>query len=253
MYKYERKDKCIKPYSVNYKALYGKRNSIIEIDLPEKKGKRFLNSPKNKAKPSKFLKFIIISLIFAVSSVIFAIAIGFFTGRETAVDLKKFDDIILPVVMQNPEPFSENNPPRAQTVLNSSIWDAAMNKREVISDELGRIVLSESEINESANRLFNMDIDFDKVENFSEGFYVFQRNENKFLVNSLSGTDNFAPKTLNFCKKDSEIILKVGYVVPGDRFNGSMTDFSENKIEKCMQYHLKKNKNTGKYFISAVL
>ena len=67
--------------------------------------------------------------------------------------------------MQNPEPFNENNPPSSQIVINSAVWDAAMNNQEVISDDLGRIILSKDEVNKSANRLFNVDIDFNGIEN----------------------------------------------------------------------------------------
>ena len=86
---------------------------------------------------------------------------------------------------------------------------------------------------------------------FSEKEKIPEKND--FLVSAISGTDNFVPHTVNFCKKGSEIILKVGYVVPANGFNSGMTLLSEDKIEKYMQYHLKKNKSTGKYFISAVL
>ena len=253
MYKYERKDKCISPYSVNYKALYGAQSPVIELDGGQKKGKRFLNGSKNNRKQSRFLKFFLVSLFLAAFSVAFVMAVGFFTFRDDAANLKKFDNIILPVVMQNPEPFNEKNPPCPKTVINSAVWDAAMNNREVISDELGRVILSKDEVNKSANRLFNVDIDFDGIENSKDNFYIFQPEKNDFLVSSVSGTDNFVPHTVSYCKKDSEIILKVGYVTPANGFNGNMTLFSENKIEKYMQYHLKKNKSTGKYFISAVL
>ena len=253
MYKYERKDKCISPYSVNYKALYGTQGSIFEISEDPKKGKRFLSGSKNNRKQSKFFKLFLISLLLAVFSVAFVMAVGFFTFREDAVNLKKFDNIILPVVMQNPEPFNEKNPPSSQTVINSAVWDAAMNNQEVISDELGRVILSKEEVNKSANRLFNVGIDFDEIENSQDNFYIFRHEKNDFLVSAISGTDNFVPHTVNFCKKGSEIILKVGYVIPANGFNSNMTLLSENKIEKYMQYHLKKNKSTGKYFISAVL
>ena len=253
MYKYERKDKCISPYSVNYKALYGNQSPVVEVSADEKKGKRFLSGSKNNKKQSRFFKLFLISLFLAIFSIAFVMAVGFFTFREEAVNLKKFDNIILPVVMQNPEPFNEKNPPSPQTVINSAVWDAAMNNQEVISDEFGRVILSKDEVNKSANRLFNMDIDFNGIENSKDNFYIFQPEKNDFLVSAISGTDNFVPHTVNFCKKGSEIILKVGYVVPANGFNSNMTLLSENKVEKYMQYHLKKNKSTGKYFISAVL
>lgn len=252
MYKYERKDKCISPYSVNYKALYGNQDSMVEVHSDSKKGKRFLTSAKNNRRKSRFLKFLFVSLFFTVSSIIFVMAIGFFGKRENIMSLKKFDNIILPVVMQNPEPFSEKNPPSMAMIVKSSVWDAAMNNKNIDSDEMGRVILTEDEVNESANRLFNMNIDFEGIESSTNDFYVFQRDKNNFLVNAISGTNNFVPHTVNFCQKGSEIILKVGYVIPEDGFNSSMTLLSENKIEKYMQYHLKKNQNTGKYFISAV-
>lgn len=253
MYKYERKDKCISPYSVNYKALYGNQNPVLDISSDEKKGKRFLGSSKNNKNQSRIFKLFLISLFLAAFSIAFVMAVGFFSCREDAVNLKKFDNIILPVVMQNPEPFNEKNPPSSQIVINSAVWDAAMNNQEVISDDLGRIILSKDEVNKSANRLFNVDIDFNGIENSKDNFYIFQPEKNDFLVSAISGTDNFVPHTVNFCKKGSEIILKVGYVVPANGFNSNMTLLSEDKIEKYMQYHLKKNKSTGKYFISAVL
>ena len=253
MYKYERKDKCISPYSVNYKALYGNQNPVVDISSDEKKGKRFLGSSKNNKNQTRIFKLFLISLFLAAFSIAFVMAVGFFSCRDDAVNLKKFDNIILPVVMQNPEPFNEKNPPSSQTVINSAVWDAAMNNQEVISDELGRVILSKEEVNKSANRLFNLDIDFDKIENSRDNFYIFRHEKNDFLVSAISGTDNFVPHTVNFCKKGSEIILKVGYVIPANGFNSNMTLLSENKIETYMQYHLKKNKGTGKYFISAVL
>lgn len=259
MYKYERKNKIVSPYTVNYRALYGLKKGADDLSNSKSKIFKAINGKhhakrtrKNLIRFNRMFRFLWICAFLAASSVFIVFAIGFFERFENSKKLKNYDNFILPVVMQNPSFFDEINPPDEQMVLNAAIWDCAMNvKNPVYSEEDGRLILSEDDVNESVEKLFGRYINTDRVKYNKNGLYTFEKEENCYLIEAVSGTDKFAPHTLGFYSDGLDVVLNVGYVCPMNSFDKNMNFSPEEKIEKNATFRLKKGIN-GNYYIASV-
>lgn len=259
MYKYERKNKIISPYTVNYRALYGMKSGADDLSNSKSKIFKAINGKhhakrtrKNLIKVNHVFRFLWVCVFLAMSSVFLVFAINFFEKFENSKKLKSYDNFILPVVMQNPGFFDEVNPPDEQMVLNAAIWDCAMNNKEAVySEKDGRLILSEYDINNSVEKLFGHYINTDNAKYKKSGLYTFEKDENCYLIEAVSGTDNFAPRTLGCYNEGKDIVLNVGYICPKDNFDKNMNFLSEGKIEKQATFRLKKGVNNN-YYIAAV-
>lgn len=200
------------------------------------------------------IKFLLICLILTASIVAVSIALSAAEKGDNALGLSDYDNFIWPVVMQNPENFNENSPAETSTMVSAAVWKAsAENKddKDKINDD-GQIVLSFDEVREACESLFCRTFEKSDLIEINEDFFKFDENKNCFFVESVSGVDNYVPHTVNAYRKDNDIILKVGYVIPSDRFEPDMSGILENNISKYKIYHLKTDKTTGKKYVSAV-
>lgn len=260
MYKYERKNNVIKPYAVNYQALYGSNSVCANSDENYSRGengshyvKVFSNS-NSKSMLSSIIRFISACIFLIISSVAFVIGTGKIENYENKyAQYQYYDSIILPIVMQNPEPFDEKNLPKPKMVLDSAVWDAAMNTKDcaALSDDYGRTVISAQEVLNSVQKLFGNSVEIDLKSSLKGDFYEFDSNENKFTVDCISGTDNYIPRTVNYYNDGEDIILKVGYIRPSDRFKRDMKDVEDGKIEKYARYRLRKGLDNN-YFVASI-
>lgn len=259
MYKYERKNKFVSPYTVNYRALYGLKNDSNDLSNSKSKIFKAINGKhhakkgkKNLVKFRYIMRFLWVCAFLMMSSVLLVFAISFFEKFGNSKKLKSFDNFILPVVMQNPSFFDEINPPDEQMVLNAAIWDCAMNiKNPVYFEDDGRLILTEEDINKSIEKLFGRYINTDKVKFKKNSLYTFDKDENHYLIEPVSGIDRFAPQTIGVYHDGKDIVLNVGYIYPKDSFDKNMNFLPEGKIEKNATFRLKKGV-TGKYYISSV-
>lgn len=285
MYKYERSKKILRPesYSFDYSRVYdtnrlyvsggeGRRFSHFE------KEKKHLEKPKrNKTyrfakieKPQKFkhvekyqngagvfsglFRFMFACVFLTAFLAAFAIAVSVFDKGDEAWNLKNYDDMIWPVVMQDPKPFDESNPPDKETMLKASLWKLAMNRNNMNEswNEKSQLVLPKSDVESAGKKLFGKEPDFSGLTQKGSGFYKFDDSKNAFLVEPISGTDGFLPHTVNACHEGDDVVLKVGYVSPKNQFNSEMNKVFNNKVEKYAKYRLKKNINTGNFYILSV-
>ncbi len=260
MYKYERKNKIISPYTVNYRALYGLNSSTNDLANSKSKifkainGRHHAKKTKNRLiRFSHVFRFLWICIFLIASSIFLVFAIGFFEKLENSKKLKDYDNFILPVVMQNPGFFDEINPPDEQMVLNAAIWDCAMNiKDPVYLESDGRLVLSENDVNKSVEKLFGRYINTDKVKCRKSGLYTFEKEEKCYLIEAVSGVDNFVPRTTGCYNDGKDIVLNVDYFYPKDSFDKNMNFLPEGgKIEKNATFRLKKGIK-GNYYIASV-
>lgn len=259
MYKYERKNKMVSPYTVNYRALYGLKSGANDLANSKSKifktinGKHHAKRTKNNLiRFNRMFRFLWICVFLTVSSVGLVFAIGFFEKLENSKRLENYSDFILPVVMQDPDFFDEINLPDEEMVLNAAIWDCSMNNKEnVCSDEDGSIILSEDDVNKSIEKLFGRYINTDKAKYVKNKEYTFKKDENRYFVKAISGTDRFAPYILGSYNDGADLVLNVGYFCPMDSFDENMNFLPEERIEKNATFRLKKGFN-GNYYISSV-
>ncbi len=285
MYKYERRKNFFesKPYSFDYSQIYDSNRSYSKTGeerrfFPLEKGGQHLEKP-NRGKARRFseskktenfcylekkhsnaniftglLRFTVACIILTAFLLTFAIAVSIFDKGDEAWSLKKYDDIIWPVVMQDPHPFDENRPLDRETMLRACLWELAMNRKDMSNawNEEQQLVLPKSEVESAGKKLFGKEVDFSGLDCSDPCFYKFDDTKNEFLVEPVSGTNGFLPHTVNACHEGNDVILKVGYVSPKNQFNSEMNKVFENKVEKYAKYRLKKDTNTGDFYILSV-
>lgn len=244
MYKYERIERncnfiCVRDFK------FGKgRKSFFKRIYGKFKNGRNINA----------IKFLVICLILTAAMVVISIAISIADKGDNAIGLSDYDNFIWPVVMQNAENFNENSPPEIGTMVASSVWKVAMDKKDNKNsfNKNQELVLSLKEVREACNDLFGKDFDRVDLIGINDDFFEFDSKNNQFLVKSISGVDNYVPHTVNAYRRGEDIILKVGYVIPSDQFEINMNEIFDNKIVKYKNYRLKINQATGKKYIAAV-
>lgn len=286
MYKYERKKIFLKsePYSCDYRPVYGGENPycaevkggrrFTALDKRKKhleklKGDnlhRFSKTPKtdgyleaDKKKNnmhvfSGLFRFIFACVVLTAFLIAFAIAVSVLDKGEEALGFKNYDDIIWPVVMQDPQPFDETSPPDKEIMLKASLWELAMERKNMSDawNEEQQLVLPKNDVESAGEKLFGKEQDFGGLDCNNSDFYKFDNSKNTFIVEPISGTDGFLPHTINACYEGDDVVLKVGYVSPKNQFNSKMNSIFENKIEKYAKYRLKKNLNTGNFYVLSV-
>ncbi len=277
MYKYERRKKPFKSesYSCDYTGVYDTERLYCGKD---EKGKRHLERP-GRSKPQRYceikkannfyhfwkeqknsnifsglFRFIFACAVLTTFLIAFAIAVSVFDKGDEACSLKNYDDIIWPVVMQDPQPFDENRPPDKEIMLKASLWELAMNRKNVSDswNEEQKLVLLKSDVESAGEKLFGKEVDFSGSNRINSNFYKFDDSKNSFVVEPVSGTEGFLPHTVNACHEGGDVVLKVGYISPKNQFNGEMNKIFDNRVEKYAKYRLKKNMNTGDFYVSSV-
>lgn len=285
MYKYERRKNFLKsePYSFDYRRIYdtdrlystggeGQHFAGLEkrkkhLEKPHyyklrrfsktKKTGNFYCADKEKAHKHVFsglFRFIFACTVLTAFLIAFAIAVSVLDKGEEAWSLKSYDDMIWPVVMQDPKPFDETSPPDQEIMLKASLWELAMDRKNISDawNEEQQLVLPKRDVESAGEKLFGKEIDFSNIECNGSCFYKFDNSKDAFLVEPVSGTDGFLPHTINALHDGDDVILKVGYVSPKNQFNNRMNAVFENKIEKYAKYRLKKNINTGNFYVMSV-
>ena len=159
----------------------------------------------------------------------------------------EYDKFIWPVVMQDPNPFDENNPPTDDVVLNSSVWKAASEKNgyyENYYDSKGKVLVTLEDANSACKNLFgnSMELNIDNL-NHKKTFYEFIKEEKTFHVDCLSYDQCYIPNVIDLLDLGSTIILKVNYKTLDSFFNNN------NSVKKCMEYYLKKQPINNKFYI----
>lgn len=216
------------------------------------RGKHFIKKEKN-----KFFKFfgVFFILVAGVSFwAVFSLKPCFFEGTEKIENYESYDNLIWPIVMQDPPCFDEKNPLDEKIKIKSALWDTAMNLKDKVFDydEDDMIIFPAKEVQKSYEKLFGEEINYEFLCSVKDPFYKFNKPKKEFSVKVTSGTDRFFPHTVDAFWEKNNIILKVGYIVPQDQFDENMNPLAEAKTEKFANYKLRKNKMTGKFYVSSV-
>lgn len=193
---------------------------------------------------SKFIRFSSACCLIIVAPVVISYAITVMSDSVNLSDLKQFDDLISPIVMQDPPEFNEHSPLPQDIIAKSAVWDTAIekNKSGGTFNKDQKLIISMDEIQKSCKKLFGKSADFSDQNALKSNFFEFDSANNQFLVDAVSGVDNYAPLTLNARSIGNEIVLQVGYFLPSDQFDNNMNKLYQPKIEKTKTYKLKRNK-----------
>ncbi len=200
----------------------------------------------------KTIKISVASLIITIFIVLIAVIFGVVIDIEKREKLISYDNLIWPVVMQDPEPFSQEHPLNKETILKAGVWDASFRCRNDHSffDKDGRQIILGQDVRDSVYKLFKVDIDI--KESIPDGIFFFNYNasEDKFYVESISSDQCFTPHTKN-CENIGNNLIKltVEYLVPQNQFDEGMKISKEKKVEKVMQYILKDDEFTKNKYV----
>ncbi len=166
-----------------------------------------------------------------------------------------YNMFIWPVVMQDPEPFSENVPPPNDIVMNASIWKAASEKSSQNNFDFdGKILVTLYEAELACDALFGNNIKLNpNDETLRKKFYEFNTEKNLFYVDCVSYDQCYMPNTVNLLNLGNSIVLKVDYIVMDSPINKGFHNInSDISINKKMEYCLKKNYKNDKFYISSI-
>ena len=220
------------------------------------KGKHFIKKNKKKKK-NNFFKFFGIFFFMALGvsfMAAFSLKLGFFDKDREIESFESYDNLIWPVVAEDPPCFDEKNPLDEKIKIKSAIWDTAMNLKDknLDYDENEMIVFPANEVQKSYEKLFGEEINYDFINGINDPFYKFNKANKEFSVKVVSGVDKFFPHTVDAFWEKNNLILKVGYIVPQDQFDENMNPITKLKPEKYANYKLKKNKKTGNLYVCSV-
>ena len=243
-------------YISNYEDFYGdkntKRGKGSKKKEPSKEGKRFKkvtiagtkSEHRKKGKFRIFLKTIFFLTILGFGTLAFSKLFYNLEGYLKPVNLEQYDDLIWPVVLQDPPEFDEKVPLDNETMLRSSVWDASfrLKEKEELFDENGRLMVSTDELQGSNEKLFGKKLELENFENSDENFFMFDKEKKIFLVDSISADERPLPKTVSAKVSKNKTRLKVEYFTP---------DKESTEPEKTMKYLLKRG-DSGKEYIAGV-
>lgn len=188
---------------------------------------------------------------------VFIIMVAFFPSvlgaAHNEFKFMQYDRLIWPVVMQDPDFFSEDNPPSNELLLDASVWKAASEKSEdsCSYDNKGRVILSTEEIETACKTLFGDERNI-SPENIKNKFYEYNPEQNLFYVDAVSHEQCFMPNTVGVTQHKDLIILKVDYVNMDENSNLNYRSAKCYKPKKHMEYLLRKNAGNGYFYISGV-
>lgn len=199
------------------------------------------------------IKFLLVCLVLVMAVVAISIVVSIFKKHDIPASFASYDNLIWPVVMQDPKNFDEKKPIDSGDMISAAIWRIAAseknNPERFNKDQC--LVLSLEEVQKSAKELFNKNFSKEIIPHVEKNFFKFDFNKNEFLIDSISGAGSYWPRTVSALCKDGETILRVGYVLLADDFDSEPAKFSE-KIEKYKTYHLKTDPDNGCTYITAV-
>lgn len=198
-------------------------------------------------------------LLFALAGVIFLVgALGrqIYSAATDDSGLRAYDTFLTPVVMQDPQPFASPDKAPDDFVLNASLWKAitANNGTNYTDyDDAGKVLVPLGDVVQACRDLFGPSCQLQPKTPAQETFFTFNAEENKFHVALYSSDSTFTPYTVKADKQGDSIVLRVGYVSPGDTWrNQTSSTVSAPKPTKYMNYVLKTDSTSKKEYIYAV-
>lgn len=219
--------------------------------------KKIISDKKTESFPNYFfysLKLFLSVMIMLSAIVILCTCISLTTSRGENYQNCVYDHLIWPVVMHDPKPFNEITPPENKLIWDSSVWRSATAKiNNPMRDENYNLILDKDEVINSAHILFGSKIDVEQSNPDNSYFYDYDVTNKKFIVKTIDNHENFFPKTVSCVRTYNTVNLKVGYVIPSERFSSINSDKSDKyKIKKIVNYQLKKDPLTHQFYIASV-
>ena len=157
---------------------------------------------------------------------------------------REYDDFIFPLVMQDPPPFNSVEEVEPVILISTSLWQTVMSRTVDEFDADGRAIIHVKEMWTSYDRLFGASYHPKLPEKINNDFFSFELSENKFHINPTTNQKCYIPYTESLLRDGEDIILKVGYVSPNDKWRSLRNERPEKPDPvKFLNYRLVKNNN----------
>ncbi|MEG2144297.1 MAG: hypothetical protein RRY40_03090 [Oscillospiraceae bacterium] len=215
------------------------------------------NSEKYKAKKRHALNLGRLCLVLAVVGLV-SIIILFknytLSLVENRDEMTKYEHFILPVVMMDPVPFDSIQTADGQFIKQAAMWSTLLgdDRDKYAYDENGMLLVPATDLDVSAHKLFGeqASITHETFDDY-EATYLFDPDIAAYRVPTVAKV-SYSPYVESIDKTiPDKLVLKVGYVAPGNVFTTKAEDKKEGiKPDKYMFYDLVKTKD-GMY-ISAI-
>ncbi|MDU7338941.1 MAG: hypothetical protein E7L17_12590 [Clostridium sp.] len=167
--------------------------------------------------------------------------------------LRAYDTFLSPIVMQDPEPFENEEEANAEMVMKASLWRAVtQNGAQYNSyDDQGRTLVPLGDVVDACHALFGPNCNLQPSNPKEETFFEYDSQQNVFRVAPYSSQSSFAPYTISSKKSGDTVTLRVGYVV-GDWQDATESSSASPEPVKYMQYILKKTADGKSEYVAAV-
>ena len=196
--------------------------------------------------------FVILALVGLVTVIVFSVQ---FTRKalDNSNEKRRFEQMILPVVMFDPVPFEKVTDVDPLVLLQSSLWAALMGeKRESYTyDEIGRLVVPASDVDVACANLFGPEVTLTH-QSFGdyEITYVYSDDMKAYFVPVQSQVNLYTPRVEQIEKRGDIYALTVGYIPPNNWTTDLEGNTSEPRADKYMIYEMKKE--DSHYYLVAI-
>jgi len=220
-------------------------NDAADISIKAKTGRR----------KSSFVLGIVI-IVFALigfCNVIYWIGSGVVAIIKDDSRLRKYDDVIAPVVYFDPLPFETWQGADGQTLVYISVWEtiSGENDSKYEMNDSGRTVIPANDVNSTAKRIFGPDVVLDYSLFTDEETEIYYNSETDNIEVLSTGVEGFEHTVLNIDKSKGTVTAIVGYIEP-DLYGEDSKDKALESYSKKMIYILNKDKETDKYYVASV-
>lgn len=170
----------------------------------------------------------------------------------TSQDKNLFEEIIAPLVMQDPPEFHSISEVDSNILLTASVWKASTNPPLTEFNEEGLGVLPLEKVKTSYENLFESIPDTLFDHDTTAAFFKFDSAQKLFFISPYSNQSSFIPYIEKIKTKKDKVELCVWYVSPNDPWRSLLNNKPHKpNPEKQMIYTLKKSNQN--YYIKSVL
>ena len=189
-----------------------------------------------------------------LAAVLFATGVAINRFFDKSDEIEKYEELIRPVVMMDPVPYSKVENISEDLLLESALWASLLkeNSAKFPLDEMGMLLVPSSDVDVAAAELFGPTVrvfhhSFDDM----DASYLFDPEIAAYRV-PVVGKVAYSPSVRGITKTDFGLTLRVGYIAPGNVWSGLAKKTGKNQPvpDKYMFYDLQKWE--GGYFISAI-
>lgn len=184
------------------------------------------------------------SLIGFISSVSFCANV--ISGiADNTKQKEAFADLIYPVVIVDPAPYTETSQLTSDMVIAAAIWDIILHEDvSKYPEEFGTMTIPQLDVEQHATSLFGSGLTFEHKTLGDAALSFYYTEESKsYNVPVSPKYFPYSPRVENIKREGDVYILRVGYISPSPAWLIQSKNF-KTEADKFMSYTLKKNGNS---------